>query len=789
MNTLTNMKALHDKGMALIYLRPKSKKPFENGWTTQKPKTWGELENSFHKDYNLGVRLGESSKLLTGKYLGVIDCDVKSKSRSAIQEMNAALRDLGIDFKDAPLVMSGRGNGSKHVYVQTVKPMRPFKYKQSSKIVKVSMPGENRPPSKRELKELTVEEIESGVRLRAAWEISFMGTGQQTVLPPSIHPDTGFAYAWGSPLVVKRVPTFDPTPFMGPSRPYDDQGFAKAQADFKAEDVNLYESRLPLPLIRMIETGEGCTDRSASLLSIAMSMCRSGFTDNQILSVLSNPEYFIAGAAYDHTQSMSRLRAVKWLRRYTLEKARFQTDVMRYFDNPPAKEERRHLTRDEVVAEVEEMDHEAKEDSKRSGYYLKGPKGALKPDYNSLLQAFWDQHPYRMVADMKNVFEFNGTHYADISPFEIKAFAERRMNPKPEEKPRQEFLSKVQANHVVRRNFFQETTEGKINFKNGVLTLGESKELIPHSHEFGFRGVLPYKYDESAQCPFFKKWIFDLMLEDRDLTKVLQEFMGYIVRGGEYKYHKALWLGGEGRNGKSTFVDVLKALIGVGNFSVISIRSLMGDKFAGSDMDGKIANFSEETSPEELADSGPFKNLTGDGDIFVQKKYGDPYNFRNKAKLIMTYNRIPDLKDLSLGMLSRPLIVPFRKTIKEQDQDRNIKSKILKELPGIFNFAMRGWMRLESQGGFTESESSKLALQKVKEESCNVFQWVENHIKIAKDPNQKMLASQLYMSYSNTERYAYREIEFYRRLYNHPTMKNRKKRLNDGTYYTGVGIV
>ena len=153
------------------------------------------------------------------------------------------------------------------------------------------------------------------------------------------------------------------------------------------------------------------------------------------------------------------------------------------------------------------------------------------------------------------------------------------------------------------------------------------------------------------------------MLGDEKLVAILQEYMGYVIRGGDYKYHKALWLSGTGRNGKSTFLSLLKALIGTGNFSTLSIRQIINDKFSAVDLDGKIANFSEETSPEELSDSGPFKNLTGDGDVYAQKKYGDPYTFRNRAKLIMTYNEVPMLKDLSPGMLSRPIIVPWKKDL------------------------------------------------------------------------------------------------------------------------------
>lgn len=364
---LSDLKKLHEKGMALIYLRPKSKKPFENNWTTVKPKSWVELENSFEKSYNVGVRLGEPSKLISGKYLGAIDCDVKAITRKAKLEMNDALRALGLDLDSVPIVMSGRGNGSKHLYVQTEKPMKPMKFAASKYKVKVLMPGElDKPHSKKELEELTPEERSQGYRLRNAWEISFMGTGQQTVLPPSVHPDTGFRYEWASPLLVKHLPTFSPNTFKAQEKsstyatPETMEGF-----DFKAEDINLWETKLSVPLIKIIESGSGCEDRSASLFSVTLAMCRLGFTDNQILSVLSNPENWIAAAAYEHTQSKDRGRAVKWLNKYTLLKARYETDIMRRFDNPPKLVS---LTKKEIEKlDVDlELDHDWRSDLQRN---------------------------------------------------------------------------------------------------------------------------------------------------------------------------------------------------------------------------------------------------------------------------------------------------------------------------------------------------------------------------------------------------------------------------------------
>lgn len=734
---LSDVRNLYEKGFALIYLHEKSKRPLEQGWTSGNKKLWEELRESFNKHYNLGVRLGEPSRMGSG-YLACIDVDIKdvSKKKIALEKLKELVGDLKF-----PEVRSGSGNGSRHLYCVTREPF---------KMVTVAK--------------------EKG------WEICIYSTGRQMVLPPSIHPDTGFRYQWLEGCTSK-LPLFDVSGLVSVKA---EREISNEKINFKAEEVDLYGSKLSMYWIKTIEEGlpEG-DDWSDAVYKAACAMCRHGFTDNQILSVLANEAHGLSEGAYKRRGH--KKGAIDWLTKYALSPAKHDTNIMRRFDNPPEKRE--PLT--EKQSEV--LESELNEVLEQTGYYTRGQKGALKANHDALLTVFKKSYPYKMIADMKNVFVFKHTHYVDLTHYEIKAFAEQKFLPKPEEKVRQEFYNKVLANNVVRRNFFIDTTEGKINFKNGVLDVAGSGELLKHSPEFGFRGVLPYEFDPGAKCPAFKEWLESVMLEDVELQKLLQEFMGYIVRGGEYKYHKALWLGGVGRNGKSTFVDILKALIGIGNFSVISIKALMTDKFAGADMDGKIANFSEETSPQELADSGPFKNLTGDGDLFAQKKFGDPYTFRNRAKLVMTYNTIPDLKDLSHGMLSRPIIIPFEKTISEKEQDRNIKQKLLGELPGIFNFALRGWKRLERQGGFTQSDRSDVALQKVKEESCNVFQWVENHIEISR--GSKMKPGQLYLAYSSHERYAFKEVEFYRRLKSHPFMVDKHKHTNEGNYYLNVGLI
>jgi P4 family phage/plasmid primase-like protien len=412
------------------------------------------------------------------------------------------------------------------------------------------------------------------------------------------------------------------------------------------------------------------------------------------------------------------------------------------------------------------------------------------PNYNDLLSAFRRDRAYKTIADMRSVFVFTGTHYAPYTPIEIKGFAEERFEPKPKETQRHEFLQKVFANEIALKNFFHDGIENKINFKNGVLDLA-TRELSPHSPLLGFRWVLPYDFDPHASCSAFDAWIKDVMLGDAELIAILQEFMGYILSGSEYKYHKALWLYGTGRNGKSTFLSVLKSLVGAGNYSNLSIKQIISDKFASSDLDGKIVNFSEETSPEELSDSGPFKNLTGDGDLMAQRKYGDPYSFRNRAKIVMTYNEVPMLRDLSPGMLSRPIIIPWKKDLTADTvQDKNLLQKLRAELPGIFNFALLGWDRLEKQSEFTQSAKSKLELDEVRDASCSASQWLKENVEFLKIDNTRTTPPRtLYDAYkASVGQYAYAENKFYKRINAHPEVAKRKRRTNTGMEYFALRL-
>lgn len=323
---LKEAKRLYDLGFAIHLLHAKSKRPLNSGWTKGPRASWEEIEKQFRPGMNIGVRLGEASKI-AGHYLSVIDVDVKSKDAQHAEEVARVVEEL-TQGHNLPEALSGRGNNSRHYYLLSKTPIKPFTLRKSKELVKVFMPSSTT-PSKRDLRDMTKEEIDKGLRIRPAWEIGIMGEGQQVVLPPSIHPDSGKPYQWanGGFKIEKALATIS-LPSKGEDEKMDrnakDGALVSAEKPFDGFSVEPVDLGW-LPGVSdkykdMILKGTGVVDRSAMLLPIAKVLMGAGLSRNEILSILTDPNTFIGGCAYDHAKTSDRNRAARWVWNFTLKK-------------------------------------------------------------------------------------------------------------------------------------------------------------------------------------------------------------------------------------------------------------------------------------------------------------------------------------------------------------------------------------------------------------------------------------------------------------------------------------
>lgn len=351
------------------------------------------------------------------------------------------------------------------------------------------------------------------------------------------------------------------------------------------------------------------------------------------------------------------------------------------------------------------------------------------PDLDAITDFYFSQTPHFTITKGESMYQFTGKLYEENTPLALKHFAEEHFNPKPSNHTIAEFTAKVQRHSVRPLSWLDSSIHKKINLRNGVLHL-DTMSMHPHSERYGFRYVLPFDYEPEAKAPIFEATLSRLFFGDADLCTLFTEFIGYILSGDECWAQKALVMTGEGKNGKSTMLDLIKYVMGgATNYSVLSLAKLSQD-YSLQTLDGKLANISEEQPTSTLVDSANFKALVAGGEVEVRAIYKPPYTMRGRAKFIFACNQLPDTTDTTFAFYRRLILVPFDRTFEEGslDFDGKILDKLKCEAPGVFNLALKAYLLAKARGKFTESTRSSAIMDEYKELSDVVTQWASNNL-------------------------------------------------------------
>lgn len=240
---------------------------------------------------------------------------------------------------------------------------------------------------------------------------------------------------------------------------------------------------------------------------------------------------------------------------------------------------------------------------------------------------------------------------------------------------------------------------GLYNIKNDTLT-----DFTP---EYIAKNKVPVNYNPGAYHEVMDKTLNKIACYDKQLRMLLEEMVGYtLLRRNELG--KTFILIGQGSNGKSTLLDVIKHFLGDDNISSISLEEL-GQRFKTAELYGKLANIGDDISSRYMEDNAVFKKLSTGETVNAERKGKDPFDFNNYSKLIFSANEMPRINDTSDGLMRRLVIVPFNAKFSKDDPDFDpfIKDKLLtnEAMEYLLNIALEGLKRVLKNNGFTEVDS------------------------------------------------------------------------------------
>lgn len=263
-----------------------------------------------------------------------------------------------------------------------------------------------------------------------------------------------------------------------------------------------------------------------------------------------------------------------------------------------------------------------------------------------------------------------------------------------------------------------------IAFKNGVFDL-ETDEFGEFSPDKIITNMIPWDYNPNAYYEVTDRTLDKISCEDDTVRDLLEEAIGYcFYRRNELR--KSFILIGDKANGKSTYLDMIKTLLGENNVCALDLKEL-GERFKTALLAGKLANIGDDIGDEFIPNPAIFKKLVSGDRINAERKGHDPFDFDNYSKLLFSANDIPRIKDKSGAVLSRLVIVPFDARFSKDDPDFDpyIKYKLRRResMEYLIQVGLDGLKRVLENNSFTNSKRVTKQIEEYEENNNPIIQF------------------------------------------------------------------
>ncbi|HYU47276.1 MAG TPA: phage/plasmid primase, P4 family, partial [Terriglobales bacterium] len=239
-----------------------------------------------------------------------------------------------------------------------------------------------------------------------------------------------------------------------------------------------------------------------------------------------------------------------------------------------------------------------------------------------------------------------------------------------------------------------------LNLKTGTLQ--------PHCREDLLTKCLPIAYDPNAECPTWLDFLKTIMANNAALITFLQRAIGYSLTGDTSE--QCLFIAhGSGSNGKSTFLEVLQALLGDYAESTPSASLLAKDRHDGIPNDIARLRGARLVTAVEIGEGKRLneelvKRLTGQDTMTARFLFAEFFDFHAEFKLWIACNHLPTIRGTDHAIWRRIRLIPFTVTIPDEQQDKKLPGKLQAELPGILRWAIQGCLAWQEQELSTPSE-------------------------------------------------------------------------------------
>lgn len=263
------------------------------------------------------------------------------------------------------------------------------------------------------------------------------------------------------------------------------------------------------------------------------------------------------------------------------------------------------------------------------------------------------------------LYRYNGKYFEFMSEEELHSLIFNKYQSNLSKGDRLEVIEFIKLKSYIKPELLNKDWY-IVNLLNGRLNL-KTGELLPHTptvydtlHVETAYVLMPPR---SERIENFLEFVSD---GDDNKRQVLLEMAGYCLLKSNC-FQKAYILFGGGRNGKSTYLQMISNMLGESKTSSVDLQSLITKEYMAFQLFGKLANVADDISFKNIGETELLKKLISGDRITANIKYQKPIEYHNYATMIFATNKLPKTADRSFGFERRFEVIDFTKLIENPD--------------------------------------------------------------------------------------------------------------------------
>lgn len=348
-------------------------------------------------------------------------------------------------------------------------------------------------------------------------------------------------------------------------------------------------------------------------------------------------------------------------------------------------------------------------------------------------------------------------------------------------------VNELQHRVPILHNEF-DTDKTLLNTENGYVDLTSG---ILHDHDINkmFSKQTNAEFTDKVDAPEWESFLNQIFNNNQDLIHYIQKAVGYSLTGS-VKEQVMFFLYGNGRNGKSVFIDTIADLLGnyAKTMQAESIMIRQSNGSANSDiarLEGARLVISSEPNEGVRLDEGLVKQLTGGDKVTARFLYGKEFEFEPEFKIWLATNHKPIIRGTDDGIWRRLMLIPFDVQIPDEKVDKDLKYKLKREEVGILNWAVDGAVMWQKEG-LNPPQSVLEASKEYRTEMDTLDLFVNDKCEVYK--TYEAPAGQLFKLYKqwaiDNSEYSMSKQKFGSEM----KTKFKYKKKNNGRFYEGLEI-